>query len=38
MTIDTTKTYTGAVKWYGTDGKAFGFISPDDGTGHVRPR
>jgi CspA family cold shock protein len=35
MTIDTTKTYTGICKWYGTDGKVFGFITPDEGTKDV---
>lgn len=30
MTTDTTKTYTGVVKWFGGNGKHFGFISPDD--------
>lgn len=31
---DATK-HTGVVKWYGENGRAFGFITPDDGSKDV---
>ena len=34
MDIDT-KTYTGTVKWFGSNGRHYGFIAPDDGSKEI---
>jgi cold shock protein len=35
VTIDTTKTYSGVVSWFGGNGKHYGFIEPDGGGPNV---